>query len=66
MDVLIGVVPVPMNYIAHTLAFDEEALQIIDYKAGRIGFLKVEFVPCNMKGIEDDPPVTEDPMDLVG
>ena len=55
----------PLNYIAHQVEFDEDPLTIIDYRARHIGFLKVEFSPCNSKGKEDDTLITEDPMDLV-
>ena len=65
MEVIVGVVSVPLNYLSHMLEFQDEPLTVIDYKAKQSGFLKVDLVPCDSQGNEDEDLCVEDPMDLV-
>ena len=62
---LVGVVTVPLNYLAHMVDFQDEPLTIIDYRAKQIGFLKVDVVPCDAKGHESDDMCVEEAVDLV-
>ncbi|CAH1783605.1 unnamed protein product [Owenia fusiformis] len=51
-DVAVGVVSVPLNYLAHMVDLRDDPLTITDYAARQIGFLKVEIIPCDSKGRE--------------
>ena len=48
-EVVVGVVTVPLNYVAHMLEFQDEPLTIIDYKAKQSGFLKVLYTVTSLE-----------------
>ena len=62
---MVGVVIVPLNFLAHGLDFQGETLTVIDYKARQAGFLKIDVVPCNLLGSEEVDKCVNDPIDLV-